>query len=261
MHLGRVYRRRDLEKVTTAVDRDLKTLVASGAVRSLGRGLYYRPRKNPFGDTPPEERELVRAFLKTDDFLITSYNYFTDLGLGLTQVYNHCLVYNHKRGGDFQLGGRRFQFRVVRAFPRALSKEYLLVDLLNHVKKLPDDTYRVVKNLETTLREFDRSKLLTCLDRYGNFEAKRILGELLGQDPSEPNLSAGPGGASVARDRMAVRVVAREDPRQDLEFWLAKSPAERIAAVEFLRDQYYALSGCKSLPRLAHSIQLRSGRK
>ena len=94
---GKVYRRKELSGFSTAVDRDLKTLVTAGQVQKLAGGLYYRPRTNPFGVTPPEDREVARAFLKTDDFLLTSYNYFNQLGLGLTQVYNDYMVYNHKR--------------------------------------------------------------------------------------------------------------------------------------------------------------------
>lgn len=239
MRLGRVYRRRDLGGLTTAVDRDLKTLVESGEVRKLGYGLYYRPRKNPFGDTPPEERELVRAFLKTDDFLLTSYNNFVNLGLGLTQVYNHQLVYNHKRSGDITVGGRRLTFRLVPAYPKKLSKEYLLVDLLGQLMELPDDVGRVLRNLPSHLNEFDQDKLRENLERYGRPAARKMLNR-------------------VARERRAslpVRFLEKEDDRADLRYWLEKSPAERVDAVELLREQYYALSGHKSLPRLARAVQ------
>ena len=53
MRPGRVYRRQHLEGFSTAVDRDLGSLAASGEVKKLAAGLYYRPRKNRFGDTPP----------------------------------------------------------------------------------------------------------------------------------------------------------------------------------------------------------------
>ena len=138
MKSGQVYRRQDLKGFSTAVDRELKALVAGGEVQKLAGGLYYRPLKNPFGITPPDDRELVRAFLKTGDFLLTSYNHFNQLGLGLTQVYNDYRVYNHKRSGDFSLGGKRFRFRMVPAYPHELSKEFLLVDLLNTWKTIAE---------------------------------------------------------------------------------------------------------------------------
>ena len=93
MKPGQVYRRQDLKGSSSAVARDLKTLMATGDVQKLAVGLYYRPLKNSFGGNPsPDGRAIVRAFLKTNDFLLTSYNYFSQLGLGLTQVYNHDLV-------------------------------------------------------------------------------------------------------------------------------------------------------------------------
>ncbi len=175
MRPGRVYRRQDLETFSTAVDRNLATLVAGGVVRKMASGLYYRPRKNRFGETPPEDRELVRAFLKTDDFLLTSYNHYNQLGLGLTQVYNTYRVYNHKRSGAFQLGGKYFRFLQVPAFPRNLTKEFLLVDLLNNLRELPDDADLVLGNLASRLDEFDGESLLAQLERYGRPAARRAL--------------------------------------------------------------------------------------
>ncbi|KAF0126491.1 MAG: hypothetical protein FD189_1368 [Elusimicrobia bacterium] len=178
MEPGRVYRRQDLEGYSTAVDRDLHTLAASGEVRKLAGGLYYRPGKNAFGVTMPEEREFVRAFLKTDDFLLTSYNYFNQFGLGLTQVYGTTLVYNHKRAGEFSLGGKRFEFRLVPAYPDKLSREFLLVDLLNNLRRLPDNTAGVLKNLKSRLNEFDGDLLAACLRRYGRPGARKAFREI-----------------------------------------------------------------------------------
>ena len=175
MRLGRVYRRRELEGFSTSVDRDLKTLVDGGEVKKLAGGMYYRPRRNAFGFAPPDDRGLVRSFLKTDDFLLTSYNHFNQLGFGLTQVYNNYVVYNHKRTGDFHLGGKLFRFRVVPAYPRKLSKEFLLVDLLNNLRHLPDDAGVVLGNLRSRLAEFDLEKVRKHLMRYGSARARRVL--------------------------------------------------------------------------------------
>jgi hypothetical protein len=177
MLAGKVYRRKELARFSTAVDRDLKTLVTAGEVQRLAGGLYYRPRTNPFGVTPPEDREITRAFLKTDDFLLTSYNYFNQLGLGLTQVYNDYVVYNHKRSGCYVLGGKQFKFRLVPAYPHELSKEFLLVDLLNNLKHLPDNTNLVMRNLKSRLGDFDRQAVREQLTRYGRAATHAALEE------------------------------------------------------------------------------------
>jgi hypothetical protein len=179
MEPGRVYRRQDLEELSTAVDRELKTLVDSNEVRKLSGGLYCRPKPSQWGALPPDDRELVRAFLKTDDYRLTSYNDFNVLGLGLTQVYTVYVVYNHKRAGTFTLGGKEFRFRLVPAYPTGavVEPEYLLVDMLNNLRRLPDNVELVLRNLKKGVQSFDRAKVLDCLERYGNPAAKRLLRE------------------------------------------------------------------------------------
>lgn len=178
MQPGKVYRRKNLQGLTTALDRDLKTLVQSAGIKKVGPGLYYRPRTNVFGVAPPSDVDLVRAFLKSEDFLLTSYNHFTQLGLGLTQVYNIPVVYNHKRTGQYRLGGKQFHFRVVPSYPKRLTREFLVVDLLNNHKRLPDNTDVVLQNLKSRLSEFDRKKMKRNLERYGNPATKELLSEL-----------------------------------------------------------------------------------
>jgi hypothetical protein len=178
MQPGKVYRRKNLEGLTTALDRDLKTLVQRAEVKKVGPGLYYRPRTNVFGVAPPSDADLVRAFLKSEDFLLTSYNHFTQLGLGLTQVYNVPVVYNHKRTGQYRLGGKQFLFRVVPSYPKKLTREFLVVDLLNNLKRLPDNTDVVLENLKSRLSEFDQRKMKDSLERYGSPAARELLSEI-----------------------------------------------------------------------------------
>ena len=87
-------------------------------------------------NSPADERELVRRFLKEDDFLLTSANAYNTLGLGTTQLYNTWVVYNHKRHGRFTLGDLNFEFRRKPRFPQNLTEEFLLVDLLNNLPAL-----------------------------------------------------------------------------------------------------------------------------
>ena len=43
----------------------------------------------------------------------------------------------------------------------------------------------------------------------------------------------------------------------DLDYWLSKSPEERVAAVDFLREQYHGSKG--RLQKVARVIQRSSG--
>lgn len=45
-----------------------------------------------------------------------------------------------------------------------------------------------------------------------------------------------------------VRVTNLRAPQSDLEYWLGKTPQERIAAIEILRQQYVKFRGIQ--PRL-----------
>ncbi len=178
MKLGRVYRHSELKLYSKATDRDFRYLVKNGQVQKVGRGLYYRPTKNPFGLTPPDTKDLVRAFLDTDDFLVTSCNHFNQLGLGLTQVYNEVLVYNHKRRGLYILDGKRMQFRKVSAYPKRITKEYLLVDMLNNLMELPDNVERVMRTLKARFQEYNTPLFRKNLSKYGRRNAIRILKRL-----------------------------------------------------------------------------------
>ena len=107
---GQVYRRADLEQWSKAVDRHLQYLVKEGTLQKMSSGLYYCPEKASFGQVPPEDKEIVRAFLKSNDFLLTSPNLYNSLGVGTTQLYNKRVVYNHKRHGSLRLEGRLLIF-------------------------------------------------------------------------------------------------------------------------------------------------------
>jgi hypothetical protein len=141
---GGVYRRADLMPWSASLDRHLKLLVDRGDLRKLRYGLYYCPKRLSFGEVPASERALVQAFLKTDHFVVTSPNLYNQLGVGATQLYNKLIVYNRKRHGTFDLGGRVYQFERRMNVPRKLSKEFLLVDLVNEVDQLAEDQYALM---------------------------------------------------------------------------------------------------------------------
>src|SRR5689334_23371590 len=71
---GHAYRRADLARWTTSVDRHLKQLVESGTLRKLSGGLYAYPKETAFGPAPASDKEVVSAFLKDDPFLLASPN-------------------------------------------------------------------------------------------------------------------------------------------------------------------------------------------
>src|SRR5947209_17930809 len=124
---GRVYRREDLLPWSHSVDRHLKELTVDGTLQKLRTGLYYSPRKFEFGEAPADEHELVKAFLKTDRFVLTSPNAYNQLGLGTTQLYNKRIVYNQKRQGTFLFGNQQVNFERRFNIQRPITTDFLLV--------------------------------------------------------------------------------------------------------------------------------------
>ena len=174
LRAGRVYRREDLVQWSASVDRHLKTLVGEGDLKKLRYGLYYCPKRLAFGEVPASEHELVQAFLKTDHFVVMSPNLYNQLGVGTTQLYNKRVVYNRKRHGRFDLDGRVYQFERRMNVPRKLSKEFLLVDLVNEVDQLAEDRDAVLARVPANARQMDSRKLSRAVSLYANYSSRRL---------------------------------------------------------------------------------------
>jgi len=178
MKPGKVYRRKELSEYSNSVDRELVELSFRGAVKKLSAGLYVKPEQSRFGDLPPDDKELVRAFLNDNQFLLMSFNYYTSLGLGLTQLYNEILVYNRRRHGKVKLGSKKFVFKNIPEFPKKPSREFLLIDMLNNLNSLGEDSSEVLKRLKKKKDNFDMRKTSLMAKRYGKVRTKKMIKEL-----------------------------------------------------------------------------------
>ena len=176
---GRVYRREDLLCWSHSVDRHLKDLTNDGTLRKLRNGLYHRPERFEFGEAPADERELVKAFLRTDHFVVTSPNVYNQLGLGTTQLYNKRVVYNQKRHGTFPLGGRMVTFERRLNVPKKLSQEFLLVNLVNELDQLAEDHEAVLSRVRERVKEMDSKKLSRAVSLYGKYSTQKKFQEML----------------------------------------------------------------------------------
>src|SRR6266851_9991028 len=179
---GQVYRRVDLAQWSNAVDRHLKQLVTDGTLTKLAPGLYSFPKETDFGKAPAEDDKLVKTFLKDDRFLLASPNAYNRLGVGTTQLYDKTVVYNHKRHGHFSLGGRKFDFRVKPSLPRTLSREFLLVDLVNNLDRLAESKKEVLARVRERVVSYDLSRLKRAAREYGNVGTKKFFAQALSSD-------------------------------------------------------------------------------
>jgi hypothetical protein len=177
LQAGRVYRREDLARLSNSVDRHLSQLVSTGKLKKLAQGLYYAPKQSSFGPLPPTDEQVVKGFLRDNEFLVFSPSSYNMVGLGTTQLYNNTLVYNHKRHGVFKLGNRQFHFRVKPRFPKKLTPEFLYVDLMNNLDELAEDRDSVLSQARTKLLSFNQSLLQKALDSYGNMATRKCVRE------------------------------------------------------------------------------------
>jgi hypothetical protein len=176
---GQVYRREGVARWSNAVDRHLKQLVTEGTLTKLAGGLYAYPKQTVFGKAPAEDGKLVETFLKDGRFLLASPNAYNSLGVGTTQLYDKTVVYNHKRHGEFVLGGRKFAFRVKPSFPKTLTKEFLLVDLVNNLDQLAEAKSEVLERVRERAASYDARRLRRAVRDYGNVRTKKFFDRAL----------------------------------------------------------------------------------
>lgn len=173
---GRVYRTRDLAAWSANAPRLAKRLVREDRLVPLAHGLFTHPRKGRYGDVPPEDEEVMRAFLDGGKFVFTGPERWKALGLGSTAMYAAPLVYNTKRSGTFELGGRRFVLRRV-AFPPRPVPEWFVVDLFENADGAGVAPVDVAAALQRAVAagQFDTERLREMAKRYGTRRTRLLV--------------------------------------------------------------------------------------
>ena len=177
---GRVYRTREFAAWSSNPPRFARRLARSGALRALAHGLYSCPRTGRFGEVPPTDAELMRAFLADTAHVFTGPHHWNALGLGTTAVFAMPIVYNMKRSGVFEFDGRRFLLRRV-AFPSSPPPEWYVVDLFEHADAAATSPMELATTLAHRVRAgaFDKTKLREMAARYGTRETQNAINAAL----------------------------------------------------------------------------------
>jgi len=76
------------------------------------------------------------------------------------------------------VGGRKFAFRVKPRFPKSLTQEFLLVDLVNNLISLRKPR-RVLKRVEARAASANGPRLRRAVREYGNERTKKFFGRVL----------------------------------------------------------------------------------
>jgi hypothetical protein len=172
---GRVYRTREFSRWTANAPRLAQRLVRQGQLLQLAHGLFAAPRRSRFGIVPPTDEALMRAFLD-GPFVFTGPDRWNALGLGATAVFAQPLVYNTKRSGRFDFGGRAFLLRRV-AFPEEPSPEWFIVDLFENADRAATSLDELTMSLATALRagRFDSGRLVEMARRFGSRRTQQLV--------------------------------------------------------------------------------------
>ncbi len=179
LRANHVYRRADFLDMTSNVDRNLEALVEEGCLRKLQNGLYVCPKMTDFGEALPDEQEILSKFLNDDHFVAYGLGQFNSLGLGTTQLYNRKIVFNRKRHGEMELGGRKYFFHKWREAPKQLTKEFLLVEMVNRLDELSENKESVLLKMSEKLSQFNVLKLRHAINHYGTISTQKKLNKLL----------------------------------------------------------------------------------
>lgn len=179
---GRAYRTRDLARWGKNPARLAQRLVREGRLREAAHGLYYTPIPSKFGPAPVSDEVLLRAFLDNEPFLISGPPRWNALGLGATAMFASTLVYNTLRSGEFTLARRRFVLRRV-YFPKQLSPEWFVVDLLKHHDMAGVTLTDLAANLVVTLRlgRWDVERLRKMAETYGTKATLALVDECIAE--------------------------------------------------------------------------------
>ncbi len=173
---GRVYRTADLKRWGANPTRLAEQLVATGKLRKLRHGLYYRPQRSKWGVVPPARDEVLRAVLKDTPFVVTGSGAWNALGLGATAVFATPLVYNSRLSVEATIDAFRFAFRRVR-FPLAMNTEWYVVDLIQNREMAGLDIETLRQALRPAVRDgrFDAVRLQQMAAEYGTRETQALV--------------------------------------------------------------------------------------
>ena len=118
----------------------------------------------------------MRGFLDGSTFVFTGSERWNALGLGTTGHFAAPLVYNSKRSGRFDLGGRRFVLRRV-SFPKKPTPEWYVVDLFENARSAGTSPNALAHALRRAMAKgaFDPGRLRQASRRFGTKRTRELI--------------------------------------------------------------------------------------
>jgi hypothetical protein len=168
-----------------AIIKALNRMVASGKIKKLSKGKFYKPENTPFGELEPERQQVVKDLLEENDKPIgylTGLSIYNKLGL-TTQVSNTIQIGKNEIRASFKRG--RYTISFIKQ-KNNITKDNIrilqLLDTIRYIKRIPDAKVSVsFKRLISILQEYSESDINTMLRLAIKYppSTRALLGALL----------------------------------------------------------------------------------
>ncbi|MDA3907307.1 MAG: DUF6088 family protein [Bacteroidales bacterium] len=143
---GYVFTYTDFNQVvdnTDALIKALNRMAASGKLRKLSKGRYYKPKITEFGELKPNVNQVVKDLLEKDGKIqgyLTGYSIYNELGL-TTQISNTIQIGINNEKKALSRGMYKVKFFKQ---PNRITKEnkslLRILDCIRFIKEIPDTT-------------------------------------------------------------------------------------------------------------------------
>lgn len=160
----------------------LSRMVQNGELERIERGLYYKPKKTPFGRSRPGAREVLAKLLEKNGGYITGTAAYNRLGL-TTQNPGVIVIAGRTYRSPRSVAGVTIRCRRTKVTPTPQNVELLeILDALRAAKRIPDaavdDVVRGVIAAIGALTPAQRTQLVECALAY-NPSVRALVGAIM----------------------------------------------------------------------------------
>jgi Family of unknown function (DUF6088) len=169
----------------TAASKKIERLIASGILKRVSKGVFYKPKQSIFGALQPNETEILKQFLFKNGqriAYITGVRLYHQMGL-TTQIPAMIVIASHNRRGFVSIG--YLNIKPAKSYVKVTNDNYELLGFLDAIKdlnRIPDlDKKSVFPLLTNQLKAFAQPKITELLQYSLEYppRVRALLGALL----------------------------------------------------------------------------------
>ncbi len=168
-----------------AVIKSLNRMAATGKIKKIAKGKFYKPEKTVFGELQPDQYQFVKDLLEKEGKPIgylTGYSIYNRLGL-TTQVSNTIQIGKNEIRPSFKRG--QFTISFIKQ-KNNITKENIpllqILDAMRYIKKIPDATIEsACKRISAIIKELPEQKKKTMVRLSAKYppSTRALLGAIL----------------------------------------------------------------------------------